>query len=1449
MSTAAAKAALNGDATTEGQTIAKYLHEVLKLVDREQKAAMAAAELLKQRGDGDHYTAPFPTGWIMPDLASITDRYYTADVKRKYAFPAVFIGDVEYYNRDCLPCCDQCGLNTGGSGKGVTHKRLHFKRVHYFNTNYFVLYRSYRCTREECPGVQASKAKWEKEQDAKVKKGITRDAARKSHDHIYSILCRPTYDLLHEDLKELFPAHVKADLTMPRVLMDKVVMNLAVAVISESNGLSGAMFAKAIQECHHADHGSNALSFYSRASDHAEWVEKCRLKGTNRTMPEVTLFGDWGSKLHQRNAPSAKVVWSNVAGVLTERKAHSQSRLAMMSHWDGIVKGDATFNFVKQIAEGGKGKPFEELYDLETGHGIVLNAVLCPSSTDTHKTVFLTEMCTRAVKKGCVLDLLFTDNCCKENNLWTATLGSLVADMAEARAAVQAKSLQLPDIKHGPPTLVSKYSAVGGVVETIRQELSRRPPTHQVIGLDIENTPIIVSGARPPHARTDTVQIAVPHYSEADADSPGMSWVFHTRSWLDKGMAMPPELAQLLADADVVKAGHSISRDVTYMQKTESWGPNLEVNNVRDVGKEAKAAGLVPTAKAGGLSRLARVVLPAKKPMDKAEQVGCYCGNSLTKSQVGYAAMDAAVSVELDVRIQELQAQALSNVGVNDSVIVFDRTGTNRVVYGTVVKVHSPTKRRPCNKQMEDEITVVVTDTLVSNFIPEPADRNGGELPMDGTTRMKGPNGRALPMEKLSLAEIEAKARDALPTTFVQHEVTVKRSAVRCRLEAHDRWDEVIEEIATMPMVTAADWEKVWIKLDAFHAQDRLRHLSKRHGAFKRFAAALRDAIFSVSPEAAEKIKTELRDKRGMSYEEAELYYITNDRHFTSKVERKILDPDTLVEAMEDVRAIFADCIDSETKKPLFSKEVHEEWEALMFHVRKGCLSDKPGVPLYYHAKGKGGKDGPLRCRRGTSQLEALHYHLRRLLHGAHNIGQIKAVLMLAEYITRYNSRQAHRSHGGPDYRWYDFGKMEKTVELAANCGVKEYPYLELTSEYAINTDDTFYVVKTASDENEGQGEEATVSSDDLTGELDEDGNMNEMPQLFSDGDDDDDEDDAELGGVETEHERVVREEVARMVRSTTNPMTRAEAAKLGRDPTPASITPSQVNPSGGESLVVPGNLTVYEWRTMRLLAGKAMVASSLESAGPYVQEWNSRADRAAAQGRLDGVSYLLRRLNAEIAVKLSTIERETSRSRATTRPIYNRLQELQKKFRVRDEAANFEATVVESPSERQDTPAQGPTGKSHASSAPERKQQPKKRMEFRCGTCNHYRNGDLAARCGTKDYHPTTKGKKGQKKVCLLADQSEFHGVGNTMRRTGFFQLDPAWDPADATKLNLKMVTSRCGCQYCQRELRHPEHPPVQDGVVVEDEEADATAMEIEEGDNEPDVAMEISVDDDTAN
>ena len=239
-----------------------------------------------------------------------------------------------------------CGQNTGGSGNGVTHKRLFYKRVHSFNANYFVLLRSYRCTRVQCPGVAASKAKWAQKQKTRTDRGMRAKPEPDHHQHIFSILQRPSYDLLPEDLQETFPAQVRAGLKQPRILMDKTVVAVGVAAMAESNGLSGSMCAKVIEESHHAKHGSNELSYYSRAAEHAEWLEACSGGGAGKAeasvMPVVAPHGAFHSKLHRGHAPSKKTMWSSIMAELEHRKEWSQQRLSMMSNWDGTLKGDAT---------------------------------------------------------------------------------------------------------------------------------------------------------------------------------------------------------------------------------------------------------------------------------------------------------------------------------------------------------------------------------------------------------------------------------------------------------------------------------------------------------------------------------------------------------------------------------------------------------------------------------------------------------------------------------------------------------------------------------------------------------------------------------------------------------------------------------------------------------------------------------------------------------------------------------------------------------------------------------------------------------------------------------------------------------------------------------------------------------------------------------------------------
>ena len=67
-----------------------------------------------------------------------------------------------------------------------------------------------------------------------------------------------------------------------------------------------------------------------------------------------------------------------------------------------------------------------------------------------------------------------------------------------------------------------------------------------------------------------------------------------------------------------------------------------------------------------------------------------------------------------------------------------------------------------------------------------------------------------------------------------------------------------------------------------------------------------------------------------MSQEEADQFYLSDAQHFINKVERHVPDPDALVEALEMVRLMFADCEDADTGKLLFCEETHAAFDKLL---------------------------------------------------------------------------------------------------------------------------------------------------------------------------------------------------------------------------------------------------------------------------------------------------------------------------------------------------------------------------------------------------------------------------------------------------------------------------------------------------------------------------------------
>ena len=82
----------------------------------------------------------------------------------------------------------------------------------------------------------------------------------------------------------------------------------------------------------------------------------------------------------------------------------------------------------------------------------------------------------------------------------------------------------------------------------------------------------------------------------------------------------------------------------------------------------------------------------------------------------------------------------------------------------------------------------------------------------------------------------------------------------------------------------------------------------------------------------------------------------------------------------DSVHLIYGHLLDAKTKQPSLRAEAWEAVNRLKVHIKAGCLSYPPGVPLYLEA----GKDSAtgcslLRCVRGTNDLEGYKLRMRLL--------------------------------------------------------------------------------------------------------------------------------------------------------------------------------------------------------------------------------------------------------------------------------------------------------------------------------------------------------------------------------------------------------------------------------------------------------------------------------------
>lgn len=121
------------------------------------------------------------------------------------------------------------------------------------------------------------------------------------------------------------------------------------------------------------------------------------------------------------------------------------------------------------------------------------------------------------------------------------------------------------------------------------------------------------------------------------------------------------------------------------------------------------------------------------------------------------------------------------------------------------------------------------------------------------------------------------------------------------------------------------------------------RLLSRKHGAFRKFCSMFRDAVFVVNQAEKDNLYASLR-KQGLADAEIKIMEQDNYSYFSSRCTRQIPSPEDLLPRLEVLFAALADVPDAETKLPLFGTKARTKWKALLKHVSRGCLSDRPGM-------------------------------------------------------------------------------------------------------------------------------------------------------------------------------------------------------------------------------------------------------------------------------------------------------------------------------------------------------------------------------------------------------------------------------------------------------------------------------------------------------------------------
>ncbi len=183
-------------------------------------------------------------------------------------------------------------------------------------------------------------------------------------------------------------------------------------------------------------------------------------------------------------------------------------------------------------------------------------------------------------------------------------------------------------------------------------------------------------------------------------------------------------------------------------------------------------------------------------------------------------------------------------------------------------------------------------------------------------------------------------------------------------------------------------------------------YISAAHGLLHDFALALRDAMFIPDKDdQARIIVWAMSQKPPLRWEDL----VARRPKWVWKRCKRIIPPaEELFENVSQVFQHYGPLKDAKTHLPLFNTTAWGIAKNILDLIKKGFLSDPPGIPLYYQLGMDQFGMTLYRCMRGTNMTEGgVHTHLRsRLPTSGVSIRHIQSRLL--DFILRHNLLVSH---------------------------------------------------------------------------------------------------------------------------------------------------------------------------------------------------------------------------------------------------------------------------------------------------------------------------------------------------------------------------------------------------------------------------------------------------------